>query len=149
MARRSFARRRSTRDRRRGVRKSSSESLEIRNPRTERDPDLFPTLNQRLRILRSIIGLVDGAQRVRRRTMRGSDSKISLQRATLSTALALTLVSQSSLAAGDVDSARFRAADSEPQNWFTLGRDQNQTYYSPLVKIDAGNVEPARICLGL
>jgi quinohemoprotein ethanol dehydrogenase len=49
-------------------------------------------------------------------------------------------VSQSSLAAGDVDSARFRAADSEPQNWFTLGRDQNQTYYSPLVKIDAGNV---------
>ena len=72
--------------------------------------------------------------------MRGSDPKTNLQRAVLLTALALALVPQSSLAAGDVDSARLRAADSEPENWFTLGRDQNQTYYSPLAKIDAGNV---------
>ena len=72
--------------------------------------------------------------------MRGSDPKTNLQRAVLLTALALTLVPQSPLAAGDVDSARLRAADSEPQNWFTLGRDQNQTYYSPLAKIDASNV---------
>jgi glucose dehydrogenase len=52
--------------------------------------------------------------------------------------LALTLTSRSALAAGDIDPARLRAADSEPQNWFTLGRDQNQTYFSP--KIDASNV---------
>ncbi len=43
-------------------------------------------------------------------------------------------------AAGDLDEARLDAADAEPQNWFTLGRDQNQTYFSPLAKIDAANV---------
>ena len=42
---------------------------------------------------------------------------------------------------GAVDAARLRAADSEPQNWFTGGRDQDGTYYSPLATIDAGNVE--------
>jgi len=41
---------------------------------------------------------------------------------------------------GDVDAARLKAADAEPQNWFTLGRDGNQTYYSPLATIDASNV---------
>src|SRR4029077_16204685 len=41
---------------------------------------------------------------------------------------------------GDVDPSRLKAADSEPQNWFTLGRDQNQSYYSTLSKIDASNV---------
>jgi hypothetical protein len=64
--------------------------------------------------------------------MRGSDPKTILQWSAILTALALTFAPQSSRAAGDVDSARLRAADSEPQNWFTLGRDQNQTYYSPL-----------------
>jgi hypothetical protein len=59
--------------------------------------------------------------------MRGSDPKSNLQRAVLLTALALALVPQSPLVAGDVDSARLRASDSEPENWFTLGRDQNQT----------------------
>ncbi len=34
-----------------------------------------------------------------------------------------------------------KAADSEPQNWFTGGRDQDGTYYSPLQDIDAGNVK--------
>ena len=72
--------------------------------------------------------------------MRGSDPKTNLRRAVFLAALAFALVPQSLLAAGDVDSARLRAADSEPQNWFTLGHDQNQTYYSPLAKIDAGNV---------
>lgn len=43
-------------------------------------------------------------------------------------------------AAGDLDGARLKAADSEPQNWLTLGRDQKQTYYSPLAMINAGNV---------
>jgi quinohemoprotein ethanol dehydrogenase len=34
-----------------------------------------------------------------------------------------------------------RAADAEPQNWFTGGRDGNGTYYSPLAAINAGNVK--------
>jgi quinohemoprotein ethanol dehydrogenase len=72
--------------------------------------------------------------------MRASDSGTVLRRIALFAALALTFAPQSSRAAGDVDSARLRAADSEPQNWFTLGRDQNQTYYSPLAMIDAGTV---------
>jgi len=42
---------------------------------------------------------------------------------------------------GAVDAARLRAADSEPQNWFTGGRDQDGTYYSPLKTLDDGNVK--------
>jgi quinohemoprotein ethanol dehydrogenase len=42
--------------------------------------------------------------------------------------------------AGDVDSARLAAAAAEPQNWYTGGRDQGGTYYSPLTAIDAANV---------
>jgi quinohemoprotein ethanol dehydrogenase len=42
---------------------------------------------------------------------------------------------------GNVDAARLRAADSEPQNWFTGGRDKDGTYFSPLASIDAKNVE--------
>ena len=73
--------------------------------------------------------------------MRRSNPKTILRQvAALFTILALTLTSRSALAAGDIDPARLRAADSEPQNWFTLGRDQNQTYYAPLAKIDASNV---------
>jgi quinohemoprotein ethanol dehydrogenase len=72
--------------------------------------------------------------------MRRSNPKTIVRQAALFTILALTLTSRSALAAGDIDPARLRAADSEPQNWFTLGRDQNQTYYSPLAKIDASNV---------
>ena len=44
-------------------------------------------------------------------------------------------------ASGDVDQARLNAADSEPQNWFTLGRDGNQTYFSPLSTINDGNID--------
>jgi quinohemoprotein ethanol dehydrogenase len=43
--------------------------------------------------------------------------------------------------AAAVDAARLKAADSEPQNWFTGGRDQSGSYYSPLADIDAGNVK--------
>jgi quinohemoprotein ethanol dehydrogenase len=43
--------------------------------------------------------------------------------------------------AGDVDAARLQAADSEPQNWFTGGRDKDGSYYSPLKTIDADNVK--------
>src|SRR3984893_1306663 len=73
--------------------------------------------------------------------MRRSNPKTILRQvAALFTILALTLTSRSALAARGINPARLRAADSEPQNWFTLGRDQNQTYYSPLAKIDASNV---------
>src|ERR1019366_3448688 len=41
---------------------------------------------------------------------------------------------------GDVDAARLQAADSEPQNWFTGGRDKDGSYYSPLTTIDAKTV---------
>ena len=41
--------------------------------------------------------------------------------------------------AGDVDRARLAAADSEPENWFTGGRDGNFTYYSPLHQINRSN----------
>ncbi|MFO1467222.1 MAG: PQQ-dependent dehydrogenase, methanol/ethanol family [Steroidobacteraceae bacterium] len=40
----------------------------------------------------------------------------------------------------DVDHARLRAADAEPGNWFTGGRDAQGSYFSPLVQINAGNV---------
>jgi len=62
----------------------------------------------------------------------------------LAIAAALTLSSPASAApngAGNVDAARLAAADREPQNWFTGGRDKDGTYYSPLAKIDANNVE--------
>lgn len=71
----------------------------------------------------------------------------------LATALAVvlltTLVSgagESSLAAGHssragwIDAARLAAADREPQNWLTDGRDQDDTFFSPLSSINARNV---------
>ena len=42
---------------------------------------------------------------------------------------------------GAVDAARMQAAKSEPQNWFTGGRDQGGTYYSPLATINSSNVK--------
>jgi quinohemoprotein ethanol dehydrogenase len=41
----------------------------------------------------------------------------------------------------DVDAARLEAADGEPENWFTGGRDKDGSYHSALTAIDAGNVE--------
>src|SRR5580698_3574592 len=43
-------------------------------------------------------------------------------------------------ALGAIDETRLAAADREPQNWFTGGRDQGGTYYSPLASITAANV---------
>lgn len=43
--------------------------------------------------------------------------------------------------AGWIDAARLAAADREPQNWLTDGRDRGDTYFSPLRSIDAGNVQ--------
>jgi len=73
--------------------------------------------------------------------MSGKYSKFTLQGGSLLLALAIALVSAPSHAAGDIDAARLKAADAEPQNWFTLGRDGDQTYFSPLATIDATNVE--------
>jgi glucose dehydrogenase len=72
--------------------------------------------------------------------MRGTDARTTLRLTALFSVVALTLVPQSAFSAGEVDPSRLKAADSEPQNWFTLGRDQNLSYYSPLAKINAGNV---------
>src|SRR5450631_4540610 len=55
--------------------------------------------------------------------------------------IALLAAFASGAAPGAVDAARLQAADSEPQNWFTGGRDKDGTYYSPLKLIDAGNVK--------
>ena len=59
--------------------------------------------------------------------------------AVLSSALVL-LAPAPCRADGDVDQARLKAANSESQNWLTLGRDGNQTYFSPLSTINEGNV---------
>jgi len=42
--------------------------------------------------------------------------------------------------AGQVDEARLRASDREPENWLTLGRDRSEGYYSPLIGINEHNV---------
>lgn len=41
---------------------------------------------------------------------------------------------------GVVDAARLAQADREPAQWFTGGRDENGTYFSPLAAIDDHNV---------
>src|SRR3569833_1145424 len=57
---------------------------------------------------------------------------------------AVALATAPALAAGrgpaDVDGARIRAADSEPQNWMAVGRSYAETHYSPLACINASNV---------
>jgi quinohemoprotein ethanol dehydrogenase len=40
----------------------------------------------------------------------------------------------------DVDGARIEAADREPQNWMSTGRNYAETRFSPLQQINAGNV---------
>ena len=52
-----------------------------------------------------------------------------------------TAIDAATPAPGSVDAQRLLAADSEPQNWFTGGRDQGGTYYSPLKTIDSTNVK--------
>jgi quinohemoprotein ethanol dehydrogenase len=42
---------------------------------------------------------------------------------------------------GNVDATRLASADSAPQNWYTGGRDQGGSYYSPLAAINASNVK--------
>ena len=83
------------------------------------------------------------------RTGRGLASTLILASALISAAAASAAAAPPPAGLAAVDSARLKAADSEPQNWFTGGRDQDGSYYSPLTDIDAGNVEAAGICLEL
>jgi quinohemoprotein ethanol dehydrogenase len=57
--------------------------------------------------------------------------------------LALTALAAPALARGpaDVDGARIRAADAEPQNWMAVGRSYDETHYSPLTGIRPSNVK--------
>ena len=41
---------------------------------------------------------------------------------------------------GDVGVERLQSADSEPGNWYTMGRDSGESHYSPLDKINVDNV---------
>jgi quinohemoprotein ethanol dehydrogenase len=45
------------------------------------------------------------------------------------------------LHAADVDGKRIANADQEPENWMSHGRDYGEQRYSPLKKVDAGNVD--------
>ena len=73
--------------------------------------------------------------------MRLKHPKLDLLHAILLAGFAVISLPASSRADANVDEARLKAADTEPQNWFTLGRDGNQTYFSPLSTINAGNVD--------
>src|SRR5271170_7203547 len=55
--------------------------------------------------------------------------------------IAGTLVVAPAFAAGDINEKRLKVADTEPENWFTLGRDGNETYFSPLTKINDANID--------
>jgi quinohemoprotein ethanol dehydrogenase len=46
----------------------------------------------------------------------------------------------SPVATGNVTAARLSAADSQPENWYTAGRDAGRTHHSPLKSIHEGNV---------
>ncbi len=64
--------------------------------------------------------------------------------------LALALVaatsSPASSAAVEKDSgARIIAADAEPQNWLSTGRNYQETRYSPLDQINTGNVADLKL----
>jgi quinohemoprotein ethanol dehydrogenase len=65
----------------------------------------------------------------------------SLSRAFVLALATVATAPTASLAAGDIDWTRLKNADSEPQNWFTGGRDKDGTYYSPLTLINDKNVD--------
>jgi quinohemoprotein ethanol dehydrogenase len=71
----------------------------------------------------------------------GRTARLAARCALLCLIAALAPAQAGQRAPGDLDAARLQAADAEPQNWFTLGRDKNGSYYSPLKSIDAANVD--------
>jgi quinohemoprotein ethanol dehydrogenase len=83
---------------------------------------------------------VGNTQRPKKDGTKGQDRNVSSLGTALLTAMLIAILPAGSWAAGDVDAARLKAADSEPQNWLTLGRDGNQTYFSPLATINETSV---------
>ncbi|HMK87491.1 MAG TPA: PQQ-dependent dehydrogenase, methanol/ethanol family [Steroidobacteraceae bacterium] len=79
------------------------------------------------------------------RAIRASSSVLALQVLALGAIASLAVAGAPSAgtphAPGDVDETRLKAADSEPQNWFTGGRDQEGSYFSPLKTINTDNVK--------
>ena len=61
-------------------------------------------------------------------------------RALLALTFPLCLLAFSSSHAADVDARRILNADKEPGNWLTVGRTYDEQRYSPLTKINTGNV---------
>ena len=55
-------------------------------------------------------------------------------------AILLTTLTGGSALPADVDHRRLRNADSEPGQWFTVGRGYDEQRYSPLTRINTGNV---------
>lgn len=55
--------------------------------------------------------------------------------------LATTYVEAGVDEAGNIDFERLLKADTEPGEWFTGGRDYQQTYYSPLTNINKTNIK--------
>src|SRR5262245_39935017 len=47
--------------------------------------------------------------------------------------------------AANVTERRLQRADAEPGQWFTGGRDYEQTYYSPLIQINKSNVRRLQV----
>jgi quinohemoprotein ethanol dehydrogenase len=97
-----------------------------------------------------VLSITDRFAGAAARTGRGLPSTLGLMSAvvwvsTLAVARAevpaATSAAVASAKAAAVDTARLDAADAEPQNWFTGGRDQEGSYYSPLADINGGNVK--------
>jgi quinohemoprotein ethanol dehydrogenase len=66
---------------------------------------------------------------------------VPLASAALMAAWASAALASAAAGPGNVDAARLLAADHEPQNWLTGGRDKDGSYYSPLAGIDVNNVK--------
>ncbi|HVO14384.1 MAG TPA: PQQ-dependent dehydrogenase, methanol/ethanol family [Alphaproteobacteria bacterium] len=63
-----------------------------------------------------------------------------LRPALLTAFLVATITLGTTARAADVDARRILGADREPQNWLTVGRTYSEQRYSPLEKINTGNV---------
>jgi quinohemoprotein ethanol dehydrogenase len=61
-------------------------------------------------------------------------------RALLALSFPLCLLTFGGLRAAEVDAQRILNADKEPGNWLTVGRTYNEQRFSPLTKINTGNV---------
>src|SRR5262245_57389977 len=55
--------------------------------------------------------------------------------------VAATFFSAAAAASTGVDGARIIAADKEPGNWLSYGRTYDEQRFSPLDKVNAGNVD--------